>query len=87
MTAETNLFRDVFYQKDLAVMGAKALLFADNEDLVELKKSLNDDLPFILQFTRTTNLVSFFDQVNTAFRTAPQETNAQRNRWSRRCRR
>jgi uncharacterized protein len=77
MTAETNLFRDVFYQKDLAVMGAKALLFADKDDLVELKKSLNDDLPFILQFTRTTNLVSFFDQVNTAFRTAPRETNAQ----------
>src|ERR1700690_1888414 len=51
MSAETNLFRDVFYQKDLAVMGAKALLFADKEDLVELKKSLNDDLPFILQFT------------------------------------
>ncbi|MGA2685983.1 MAG: MMPL family transporter [Verrucomicrobiota bacterium] len=77
MEAETNLFRDVFYQKDLAVMGAKALLFADKDDLVELKKSLNDDLPFILQFTRTTNLVSFFDQVNTAFRTAPRETNAQ----------
>jgi hopanoid biosynthesis associated RND transporter like protein HpnN len=77
MSAETNLFRDVFYQKDLAVMGAKALLFADKEDLVELKTTLNDDLPFILQFTRTTNLVSFFDQVNTAFRTAPQETNAQ----------
>jgi len=77
MSAETNLFRDVFYQKDLAVMGAKALLFADKEDLVELKTTLNDDLPFILQFTRTTNLVSFFDQVNTAFRTAPRETNAQ----------
>ena len=27
MAAETNLFRDVFYQQDLAVMGAKALLF------------------------------------------------------------
>ena len=33
--------------------------------------------PFIRQFTRTTNLVSFFDQINTAFRTAPRETNAQ----------
>jgi hypothetical protein len=77
MAAETNLFRDVFYQKDLAMMGAKALLFADKEDLVELKTTLHDDLPFILQFTRTTNLVSFFEQINTAFRTAPRETNAQ----------
>ena len=78
MAAETNLFRDVFYQNDLAMMGAKALLFVpDKDDLVELKKSLNDDLPFIHQFTRTTNLVSFFDQINTAFRTAPRETNAQ----------
>ena len=77
MEAETNLFSDVFYQTNMAVMGAKALLFASEEDLVELKKVLDDTLPFIRQFTRTTNLVSFFEQVNTAFRTAPRETNAQ----------
>src|SRR5208283_4376746 len=77
MEAETNLFRDVFYQQSLSVMGAKALLFADDDDLVGLKKELDDALPFIRQFTRTTNLISFFEQINTAFRTAPRETNAQ----------
>ena len=58
-------------------MGAKALLFADEDDLVGLKEKLDDALPFIRQFTPTTNLISFFEQVNTAFRTAPRETNAQ----------
>ena len=77
MQVETNFFRDVFYQQSLSVMGAKALLFADEEDLVGLKEKLGDTLPFIRQFTPTTNLISFFDQVNTAFRTAPRETNAQ----------
>ena len=77
MEAETNLFRDVFYEQSLSVMGAKALLFADESDLVELKQKLDDALPFLRQFTRTTNLISFFDQVNTDFRTAPRETNAQ----------
>ncbi len=77
LESETNLFRDVFYQKDLAMMGPKALLFASEDDLVELKKTLQDDLPFISRFTQTTNLVSFFEQVNTQFRTSPRETNAQ----------
>jgi len=77
MRAETNLFADVFYQQSLSVMGAKALLFASTNDLIGLKEELDDALPFIRQFTPTTNLISFFEQVNTAFRTAPRETNAQ----------
>lgn len=77
MEAETNLFQDVFYQQSLSVMGPKALLFAGEGDLVELKNKLDDALPVIRQFTPTTNLISFFEQVNTAFRTAPRETNAQ----------
>jgi hopanoid biosynthesis associated RND transporter like protein HpnN len=77
MQVETNFFRDVFCQQSLSVMGAKALLFVDVEDLVGLKKKIDDALPFIRQFTPTTNLISFFEQVNTAFRTAPRETNAQ----------
>ncbi len=77
MEAETNLFQDVFYQQSLSVMGPKALLFAGERDLVELKSKLDDALPVIRQFTPTTNLISFFEQVNTAFRTAPRETNAQ----------
>ena len=77
MAAETNLFRDVFYQHDLAMMGTKALFFVPENDLATIQTTLHDDLPFIRQFTQTTNLVSFFEQINTAFRTAPRETNAQ----------
>ncbi len=77
LEADTNLFTDVFYKGDLPMMGAKALLFVPENDLGNLKKTLQDVEPFIRQFTRTTNLVSFFDQINTAFRTAPRETNAQ----------
>jgi hopanoid biosynthesis associated RND transporter like protein HpnN len=77
LEADTNLFRDVFYKGDLQMMGSKALLFVPENDLADLKKTLSDDLPFIQQFTQTTNLVSFFETVNTTFRTAPRETNAQ----------
>jgi hopanoid biosynthesis associated RND transporter like protein HpnN len=77
MAPETNLFCDVFYQHDLAMMGTKALFFVPKDDLAAIQTTLHDDLPFIRQFTQTTNLVSFFEQINTAFRTAPRETNAQ----------
>jgi hypothetical protein len=77
MAAETNLFRDVFYQHDPAMMGTKALFFVPENDLATIQMMLHDDLPFIQKFTQTTNLVSFFEQINTAFRTAPHETNAQ----------
>jgi hypothetical protein len=77
MTPETNLFRDVFYQHDLAMMGTKALFFVPATNLVEIQMALHGDLPFIQQFTQTTNLISFFAQINTAFRTAPRETNEQ----------
>jgi hopanoid biosynthesis associated RND transporter like protein HpnN len=77
LEVETNLFTDVFYKGDLPMMGAKALLFVPENDLGNLKNTLADDAPFIRQFTQTTNLVSFFEQINTAFRTAPRATNAQ----------
>jgi hopanoid biosynthesis associated RND transporter like protein HpnN len=77
MTAETNLFRSVFFKQDLAMMGDKALLFASTNDLSELDARLRDELPFIQKFTAATNLDSFFDQINTAFRTSPREANAQ----------
>lgn len=77
LDAETNLFRMVFYKGDLKMLGAKALLFVPPEDLAELKQTLHDYRPFIEQFTRTTNLVSFFDMVNTQFRTAKREQSAE----------
>ncbi len=46
-------------------------------DLEELLRTLKAFRPFITQFTRATNLVTFFDQVNTQFRTAPREASAQ----------
>lgn len=46
-------------------------------DLEELLHTLQTFRPFINQFTKATNLVSLFDLVNTQFRTAPREANAQ----------
>jgi hopanoid biosynthesis associated RND transporter like protein HpnN len=46
-------------------------------DLEELAHMLRDYRPFIEQFTRTTNLVSLFNMINTQIRTAKQERNAQ----------
>jgi hopanoid biosynthesis associated RND transporter like protein HpnN len=77
MEAETNLFQNVFYKGDLSVMGPKALLLAPEADLVGIRDALSADLPFIQQFSRTTNLVSFFEQINTQFRTARRQQNAQ----------
>src|SRR5476651_897523 len=77
LEAETNLFTDVFYKGDLPMMGAKALLFVPESDLRNLKKTLQDDAPFISQFTEATNLVSLFDKVNWQFGHAKRETNAQ----------
>ena len=77
MQAETNLFQDVFYLQDLQVMGTKALLYASETNLVEMQSTLEAARPFIKQFTQTTNLVSLFEQINTTFRTAPQEETAE----------
>lgn len=77
LEAETNLFTDVFFKGDLPMMGAKALLFVPEANLVSLQETLQNDLLFIKKFTQTTNLVSFFEQINTAIRTASRETNAQ----------
>ena len=46
-------------------------------DLEELMRMLRDYRPFIEQFTRTTNLVTFFDMVNWQFGHAKREKNAQ----------
>ena len=77
MIPETNLFADVFYQHDLAALGGKALFFVPEDDLASIRKSLHDELPLIVPFTQTTNLVSFFEQINTIFRTSSADTNEQ----------
>lgn len=77
LEAETNLFTDVFYKGDLKVLGRKALQFVPEGDLAEMRQMLGDYRLFIEQFTQTTNLVTFFGMVNTQFRTAKQEENAQ----------
>ena len=77
MQAETNLFRDVFFQQNLAMMGNKALQFASVSNLVEMRDTLRTARPFIQQFAATTNLVSLFAQINGVFRTAADEDNAQ----------
>jgi hopanoid biosynthesis associated RND transporter like protein HpnN len=76
LLAETNLFRDVFFQQNLAAMGHKALQFAPETDLGEMRDTLHTARPFIQQFSQTTNLVSLFDGINRAFRTARHEENA-----------
>ncbi len=77
MAPETNLFLNIFYQQDFAVLGTKALFFVPTNDLASIQAKLHDSFPFIQKFTQTTNLVMFFEEINTAFRTAPREENAQ----------
>jgi len=79
LEAETNLFRDVFYKGDLKMMGNKALLFVPENKLASLRDTLKKDAPFIQKFGQTTNLVSFFELINTQFRTASREENEQNN--------
>ena len=77
MIPETNLFSDVFYQQNLAALGTKALFFVPNDDLASIRDTLSTEMPFIQRFTQTTNLSTFFEEINTLFRTAPATTNAQ----------
>ena len=73
---DTN-FASVFYKGDLVIMGPKALLFLPEDALRDLHKTLQDYKPFLVQFTKATNLVSLFNLVNTQFRTASREENAE----------
>lgn len=77
MIPETNLFQDVLYEHYLPAMGTKALFFVPDSDLEAIQKTLRNELPFIMQFTQTSNLSTFFEQINTMFRTASAGTNGQ----------
>src|SRR5258706_6942621 len=77
LETETNLFASVFYKGDLKLMGRKALFFLPEKDLEELLQTLQDFKPFLVQFTKAPTLVTLFEMVNTQFRTASHEENAQ----------
>lgn len=77
MVPETNLFQDVFYEHYLPAMGTKALYFVPDADLTSIQTTLATELPFITQFTQTSNLPAFFEQINTIFRTSSGESNPQ----------
>jgi hopanoid biosynthesis associated RND transporter like protein HpnN len=76
---ETNLFTDIFYKGDMASLGRKALLFAPESDLKDMRTMLESYRPFIDEFTQATNLESFFDLINRQFRTAKREESAENN--------
>jgi predicted RND superfamily exporter protein len=73
---ETNLFTDILYKGDLPSLGPKALLFVPEPDLQTMREKLEQFRPFIEQFTRATNLNSFFTLINRQIRTAKEEENA-----------
>ena len=77
LAVETNLFTDVFYKPgDLAALGKKALLFAPEKDLAEMRGILNQERPFLEKFTSATNLDSLFNLINQQIRTAKREESA-----------
>jgi len=75
--AQPKYFTNVIFNNSPLKFGSKGLLFIPEPDLVDLKNTLGDFMPFLEKFGQTTNLVSFFDLVNKQFRTASPETNAQ----------
>src|SRR5581483_312505 len=77
LEAETNLFTDVLYRNDFKMLGRKALLFAEESDLKDVKQTLANYLPFVQRFTTATNLDSLFAMVNSQFLHAKRETNAE----------
>jgi hopanoid biosynthesis associated RND transporter like protein HpnN len=74
---ETNLFTDVFYKKDLKMLGTKALLFVPATNLATLRTTLQGYRPFIQRFANATNLTLLFGLINEQFRTAKQEDTAE----------
>ncbi|MDB6019785.1 MAG: hpnN, partial [Pedosphaera sp.] len=77
LEVETNMFTDVLYRNDFKMLGPKALLFASEQDLKDLRAKLSDYLPFIERFTHATNLNSLFAMVNSQFLHAKREANAE----------
>ncbi|MDA1273360.1 MAG: MMPL family transporter [Verrucomicrobia bacterium] len=70
LEAESNMFQDVFFKGDLAMMGPKALLFLPETTLDQLLETLKQYRPFIQDFGQATNIGSLFRKINEQFRTA-----------------
>lgn len=77
LEAETNMFRGVFYRRDLQSLGNKSLLLADVESLKKIRSALREFQPFLENFASVTNLQSLFSQINDHFRTARERSAAQ----------
>ena len=76
--AEPEYFTNVIFNNNpLKLFGSKALLFFPKPDLVELRDTLKDYVPFLEKFGQTTNLISLFDLINKQFRTASRDTNSE----------
>jgi uncharacterized protein len=71
--AESNLFTDVLFNRDVKMLGNKALLFFPEDELEALREILLENLPALRTFNQATNLVSLFRLINLQFRTAPRE--------------
>ena len=71
---ETNLFTRIYYKSDLTTLGPKALLLVPTSDLEQLRKSVDESLPFLQKFSQTSNLDSLFGMVNEQFLAARRKT-------------
>ena len=76
-TVATNLFSHIFCKGDLKMLAPKRCCLCRKTKLVELKKRSDEYRPLIQPFTRTTNLVTLIDMINTQFGKAKAERNEQ----------
>lgn len=74
LEAETNLFANPFYKGDLSMLGEKALMFLQEDELKGLLEQLEEFKPFGDKFTQATNFVSLFQTINTEFRLAQKKS-------------
>ena len=77
MEAETNIFRDVFYKGDLKMLGLKSAAVRSRKPTSEAEEDPRGLSAFPPAVQHATNLVSLFEMVNTQFRTAKPEENAE----------
>jgi len=74
LEAETNLFAHPFYKGDFTMLGDKALMFLEDDELAALHDQLRQFKPFVDKFTGVTNFISLFQRINTEFRLAEKKS-------------